>query len=367
MKGKAAVLVGVGGPFEIREYPLPEVEPDAILAKITMTSICGSDIHTFKGERPAFIASRENPKLIGHEAVGRVYRLGSNVKTDFTGQPLREGDRITFCYFSPCGHCWNCQNGLASCPNRLRFRGSPEEFPHFTATYAEYLYIRPGQWVYKVPDELSDEVVAPVNCALSTVSYALNELGIGFGASIVIQGAGGVGLSAIAVAKDMGASHIVAVEKNDERLKEAKNFGAEHLISLNEYPSAEDRIAKVMEITKGRGADLIVELTGLSEGIPEGIKMLTPGGTYLVVGMLSGTISFKGEIEATEFVFQGKKLMGCGNYKSWVIPKVLEFLVRNKTRYPFDRLISDKFKLEEIEDAMNFGAEGRGIRAAVVP
>jgi len=367
MKGKAAVLVGVGGPFEIREYPLPEVEPEAILVKIMMTSICGSDIHTYKGEVSTFIASKERPILYGHEAVGRVYRLGRNVKTDFVGNPLREGDRVTFCYFYPCGHCWNCLNGLALCPNRHRFRGSPEEFPHFTATYAEYYYLRPGQWVYKVPEELADEAVAPVNCALSAATYALSQVGIGFGNSIVVQGAGGVGLSAMAVAKDMGASQVIAVEKIVERLKVAKNFGADHLIGLEEYPTAEERIAKVKDLTKGRGADLVIELMGVPEGISEGIKMLTPGGTYLLVGMISGKIAFKGDLDATEFTYQGKKLWGSALYKSWVIPKVLDFLVRTKNKYPFDKLISAKFKLEEIEKAMKLGAEGKAIRAGVVP
>lgn len=95
--------------------------------------------------------------------------------------------------------------------------------------------------------------------------------------------------------------------------------------------------------------------------------MPTPGGTYLVVGMLSGSIAFKGELDATEFSFQGKKLWGCATYKPWVIPKVLDFMVRTKNRYPFDKLISDKFKLEEIEKAMKLGAEGKVIRAALVP
>lgn len=367
MKGKAALLVGVGGPFEIREFPLPEVEPGAILVKISMSSICGSDIHIYKGERPAFIASKENPILFGHEAVGRVYRLGRDVKTDFTGNPLREGDRVTFSYFNPCGHCWNCMNGLAACPNRHRFRKAPEEFPHFTATYGEYYYLRPGQWVYKVPEELSDEAVAPVNCALSTVTYALSQVGIGFGGSIVVQGAGGLGLSAMAVAKDMGAAEVIAVERVAERLNMAKSFGADHLIGLDKYPTAEERIKKVIEITKGRGVDLVVELMGGPEGIPEGIKMLTPGGTYLLVGMISGKIAFKGEIDGAEFSFQGKKLWGCATYKPWVIPKVLDFMVRTKAKYPFDKLISHKFKLEDIEKALNLGAEGKVIRAAIAP
>jgi D-arabinose 1-dehydrogenase-like Zn-dependent alcohol dehydrogenase len=174
------VLIGPGGPFEIREYPIPEVEPEAILAKITMASICGSDVHTFKGERPEILGTKPSPRLLGHEAVSTVYRLGRNVKTDEVGRPLREGDRKTFCYFSPCGHCWNCLNGLAQRPNKLRFRTSPEEYPYFIAAFAEYWYLSAEQWVYKVPDEPSDEAVAPVNRALSTVTYALSQVGIGF-------------------------------------------------------------------------------------------------------------------------------------------------------------------------------------------
>jgi Zn-dependent alcohol dehydrogenase len=209
--------------------------------------------------------------------------------------------------------------------------------------------------------------VAPVNCALSAATYALSQVGIGFGNSIVVQGAGGVGLSAMAVAKDMGASQVIAVEKIVERIKVAKNFGADHLICLEEYPTAEERIAKVKDLTKGRGADLVIELMGGPEGISEGIKMLTPGGTYLLVGMISGKIAFKGDLDGTEFTYQGKKLWGSALYKSWVIPKVLDFLLRTKNKYPFDKLISDKFKLEEIEKAMKLGAEGKAIRAAVVP
>lgn len=367
MKGKAAVLMGPGGPFEIREYPIPEVEPDAILAKITMASICGSDIHTFKGERPEILGAKPSPRLLGHEAVGTVYRLGRNVKTDLVGKPLREGDRITFCYFSPCGRCWNCLNGLAQCPNRLRFRTPLGEYPYFTAGFAEYWYLRPEQWVYKVPDELSDEAVAPANCALSTVTQALSQVGIGLGASVVVQGAGGLGLSAMAVAKDMGAAQVIAVEKIEERLKLAKDFGADHLINLNKYSSADERVEKIKEITGGRGVDLVVELTGGQQGIAEGIKMLTPGGTYLLVGMISGKITFEGGIDPREFVFQGKKFLGSANYRSWAIPKVLDFLVRTKNKFPFDKLVSHKFPLEKINEAMKLSVEGKVARAAIAP
>lgn len=367
MKGKAAVLLDVGGPFEIREYPLPDVEPGAILARVIMSPVCGSDVHVFKGEHALQKISKGNPRLLGHEAIARVFRLGRDVKTDYLGRPLREGDRITASIIQPCGQCSTCLSGLAQCLNRFRFKTSPEEFPHFSGTFAEYYYIRPGQWVYKVPEGLSDEAVAPVNCALSTVTYALSQVGIGFGASIVIQGAGGLGISAAALSKDMGAAHVIVVEKNLERLKVARDFGADEVIGMEQYPSAEERVAKVRELTGGRGVELVIELTGNPDGIPEGMKMLGPGGTYLLVGMVSGKITFKGEMDSSEFVFQSKKLWGCASYRPWVIPKVFDFLLRTKDRYPFDKLISHKFGLGEIERAMKLADEGKVTRAAIVP
>lgn len=367
MKGKLAVLKNVGGPFEIREYPLPEVEPDAVLAKIIMTPICGSDVHVFKGEHTVNRIIHGGPKVMGHEAVASVYRLGRNVKTDFFGRPLHEGDRITFAYFVPCGKCPTCLAGLAQCSNRFRFKTPPDEFPHFSGTFGEYYYLRPGQWIYKVPDGLSDETVAPANCALSTVTYALSQVRIGFGATIVIQGAGGLGLAAAAIAKDMGAASVIIIDKNRDRLNVAKDFGADHVINLEDYSSVDERISRTKELNGEKGVDLILEVMGGSEGIPEGFKMLAPGGTYLLVGMVSGKISSAGEIDSNEFVFQGKKLMGSGNYGSWVIPKVLDFLMRTRDVYPFDKLISHKFPLQEIDQAMKLAVEGKVTRLALTP
>jgi threonine dehydrogenase-like Zn-dependent dehydrogenase len=170
----------------------------------------------------------------------------------------------------------------------------------------------------------------------------------------------------MAVSKDMGASQVITVEKIEERLKLAKDFGADHLISLNKYSSAEERVDRIKEITGGRGVDPVMELTGGQQGIAEGIKMLTPGGTYLLIGMISGKITFEGGIDPREFVFQGKKFLGSANYRPWTIPKVSDFLVRTKDKYPFDKLISHKFPLEKINDAMKIAIEGKTARAAVV-
>src|SRR5439155_13067199 len=120
------------------------------------------------------------------------------------------------------------------CPNRnLGRRSGWDEFPHFHGPYAEYYYLRPNHFVFKVPDDLSDALVAPANCALSEVIYGWQQAGLRFGDTVAIQGAGGLGLNAAAVAKDMGAGRVIVIDRLAARLELARRFGADEVIDAN--------------------------------------------------------------------------------------------------------------------------------------
>jgi L-iditol 2-dehydrogenase len=193
--GKAAVFFGPRKPFQIRELPLPEVEPDAVLIRVSLANVCGSDLHFWRGDAPLRLP--EDGWLFGHEMTGRVARLGVRVKTDSLGRPLKEGDRVAYTYFYPCGRCHAClANAPAACPAKIERPLGPSQFPHFHGAFAEYYYLRPRGAIFVVPDALSDELVAPVNCALSQVIFGLEKAGLAFGAAVVIQGAGGLGIQA---------------------------------------------------------------------------------------------------------------------------------------------------------------------------
>ena len=130
MQGRVAVLREYGGEFELREYPVPEVEPGAILVKLTRAGVCGSDLHIWRGEMKDVYGTAPKDLTFGHEMCGHVERLGAGVTTDSNGQPLQEGDRITFAYFFPCGRCPVClQDELGSCPRKARANGSPAHHP----------------------------------------------------------------------------------------------------------------------------------------------------------------------------------------------------------------------------------------------
>jgi threonine dehydrogenase-like Zn-dependent dehydrogenase len=367
--GKAAVFFAPGKPFEIREVTVPDVEPDAVLVKVSLANICGSDLHFWRGDAPLRIS--EDGWIYGHEMTGRVAKLGSRVKTDSLGRELREGDRVAYTYFVSCGRCPSCLNNQpAACPNKIGRPLGPSTFPHFHGAFAEYYYLRPGGHVFKVPDELTDEMVSPVNCALSQVLFGLHQAGFRFGGTIVIQGAGGLGVQAAAVAKDMGAATIIVVDQVAERLSLAKAFGADHTINLKEVPERKDRVALVRKLTGGAGADVACDFVGFPQVIPEGIEMLGPGGTYLEIGTISRGATI--ELEPAQLVWGAKRIVGVIMYDPWVIPRALDFLVRNRTRFAFDRLISNKYPLERINEA--FAASewhgrdaGTITRAALVP
>jgi threonine dehydrogenase-like Zn-dependent dehydrogenase len=367
--GKAALFFGPGKPFEIRQLALPEVEPEAVLIRVSLANVCGSDLHFWRGD--AALKLPTDGWIFGHEMMGRVARLGAKVKTDSLGRPLREGDRVAYTYFYPCGRCYACLNKEpASCPAKIERPRGPGEFPYFNGAFAEYYYLRPGGHLFKVPDELSDALVSPVNCALSQVIYGLHQAGLRFGGSVVIQGAGGLGIQAAAVAKDMGAATVIVIDQIPGRLELARAFGADHTINLKDVTERKDRVHLVRTYTGGAGADVACDFVGFPQVIPEGLEMLRTGGTYLEIGTISR--GAKVELEPAQLVWGAKKIVGVIMYDAWVIPRALDFLVRNRTRWPFDRLVSHTYPLEQIDKAFAdsewHGRETTTItRAALIP
>ena len=363
MRGRI-VAFAQPGQFQTHEIQVPDPEPGAILVRVSMAGICGSDLHVWRGEIPnAGMAA-------GHEMVGRVARLGAGVTTDSLGRPLREGDRITYPYFYPCRRCPVCLRGdFAACPNE-RARRPVEEAPFFTGAYADYYYLRPGHHVFAVPDELSDEMVTPVNCALAQVIYALERAGLRTGDAFVTQGAGGLGLNAIAVARSMGARPIIAIDGLPGRLDLARRFGADETILLGDFPAAPDRIERVRSLTGGYGADVVADFVGMAAVLPEGVQMVRNGGAYLEVGNISPAdeVAFRPNL----LVRTNKRIVGVLHYNPWAIPVALDFLIRERHSYPFHEIISHRFPLAEIDAAFEqcewSGRDGCGVvRGVLVP
>src|SRR5919198_4021281 len=349
MQGRVAVLREYGGEFELREYPVPEVESGAILIRLTRAGVCGSDLHIWRGEMKEVYGSPPRDLTFGHEMCGRVERLGAGLTVDAAGQPLREGDRVTFLYFFPCGRCPVClRDEMGSCPRKERANRVAGTPPYFNNAFGDYYYLRPGGFVFRIPDEVSDNVATPANCALAQVIYGLTRAGLRAGDSIVIQGAGGLGLNAVAVARDMGADRIIVVDRVAARLELARAFGADHALSLDEVSTPERRIQAVMDLTGGFGADVVADFVGYPEVVPEGLRMLRGGGCYLEIGSIAPGNVFS--YDATALVRGNARIVATSNYSPWALADALAFLRRNVRRFPFERVVSHVFPLERISE-----------------
>lgn len=372
--GRAAVFLPEQRTFELRDLPVPDVEPGAVLVRITLANICGSDLHHWRGEMRSRGPVSPAGVVLGHEGAGRVAALGAGVATDSLGRPLKEGDRVVFTYFFPCGHCYACLDDHPNmCPHRFTRFGprGPDQPPYFTGTYAEYYYLRPGGSVFRVPDDLSDDLVAPVNCALAQVMYGLGESGFRYGDTVVIQGAGGLGLNAAAVARDMGAGRVIVIDRVPARLALAQRFGADAVVDASALPTPEERSAQVLKLTDGAGAHVVLDVVGVPQVIPEGLEMLRQGGTYVEIGGIWPTSV---TLDPSTIVFGNRRLLGMSHYHPRTLPVALAFLQRTKDRYPFDQLLSHHFPLEQVNEAFaqaewarTSGDPSTVVRAALVP
>ena len=336
--------------FELTELPTPEVEPGGILVEIRSAGICGSDLHYWRGEMKPMLRGKPGPVILGHEMTGVVHTLGQGVATDSLGQPLREGERVAYTYFFPCRRCYVCMRGeLNHCPDRFRFRASIEEYPYCSGGYADYFYLPPGHFVFKVPDELSDEAVVPANCAVSQVIYALRQTGPHIGDSVVVQGAGGLGIYAAAAAREMGAGRVISIDGIVKRLELAGQCGADHTININEYSTPASRVERVRELTQGRGADVVLEVVGYPEVVPEGLEMLRRGGTFVEIGNI-GANSFV-NLDMSKILWGVTRIIPTVHYDPYILPVALDFLVRTRDRYPLSEVMSHQFPLERIREA----------------
>jgi D-arabinose 1-dehydrogenase-like Zn-dependent alcohol dehydrogenase len=346
---RAAVIRAFGAPIAVEEVPVPrEIEPGALLTRIDMCSICGTDVHLWQGSLSAKV---ELPVILGHEMVGRIAAMGAGATRDSVGQPLRIGDRITWTHTS-CGSCFFCTVAQepSLCANALRYMYERmDRPPYLLGGFAEYGYVLPDAGRIRVPDDVSNELASLSSCALRSVMNAFDALGaVSHTDVVLIQGAGPLGLLATAVARVTGARRVITIGAPDARLAIASEFGADETISV-ERTSAEARCDHVRSLTGGRGADIVMEFTGNPAAFNEGLDMIRRGGRYVVVGQLgTGTTSFRPAL----IVSKQLRILGSISGRAKAYWKALEFLSAHRATFVFERMISNRYSLDEVNTAM---------------
>jgi threonine dehydrogenase-like Zn-dependent dehydrogenase len=362
---RASVLEHFKTSLAMREFPVPvRLQPGAALIRTEMAGVCGTDVHLWKGELPIKL-----PVILGHETVGRVEALGDGLETDWSGQPLAVGDRVTWHPGVSCGACYYCaeKNVPTRCLSRRAYGVSQpcDAGPHFYGGYAELHCLKPRTTIFKLPENLPTAAVIGAGCALNTAIHGVERTGIAWRDTVVVQGAGPVGISALAVAKSSGAGRVIVIGAPKNRLEMAKQFGADHVIDIDEARTSAERIGAVRDLTRGFGADVVLECVGLPSAVVEGMEMCRDGGKYLVLGHYCDA----GPTPMNPHVITRKQLSVFGSWSSEPrhMKMALEFLGATQNQFPFAEMVSHRFSLDQTNEALAASAAGLSTKSAIVP
>ncbi|MGB8593671.1 MAG: zinc-binding dehydrogenase [Candidatus Acidiferrales bacterium] len=364
MTSRAAVLTKYDAPLQLTEFPLPSaLEPGAALVRITLTGVCGTDVHLWHGQLPLSL-----PVILGHESVGVIEQIGPGRIEDWEGRPLARGQRITWSSSITCGMCYYCR--VTKQPTRCLKRKAYgisyvcTEPPHLLGGYAEHIYLRPGTSIFALPETLTTEAVVGAGCALATSIHGLERMGIEWQDTVVIQGSGPVGLACLALVRDRGAGKTIVIGGPAHRIELAKRFGADHCIDVTQTLPA-DRKKLVMDMTEGFGADTVLECVGIPQAVEEGLELCRDGARYLVLGHYgnAGTIPFNPHVVTRKQMVLG----GSWGFEPRHTDAGLRFLSRTRDRFPFENLIGKPFTLDQANEALQATAHWQTGKSAIAP
>jgi threonine dehydrogenase-like Zn-dependent dehydrogenase len=362
--GKIAVVTDVNT-VEVREYPVPDAADDGLVIKIETCSICGSDKFNLTS-KPA------GPRPIGHEFVGRIVSIGANANQTihcFNGQ-LALGDRIVVYPHVTCGGCEICLtygNGNCICQNDWMYGGKkldpkkklnsiPSEYPYFKGGFAEYVYIVPNTFVWKVPDDMPSTVAVlldPCAVAMRAVEQTMTTIGaLDEGTSVtsraLIIGAGPIGIMAGMILRTMGVEQLLFTDFNDQKLGNAKEIsGADDVVNLSGL-TLEEKIAKVKDVTSG-GPNIIIAAANSPTAAYEGLQMIRPLGTYVEIGAINKGASPDGPVLANNILFKKNAHITSVVANTPTCFNRSFSMLKRWRQLPFQRLITHEFnRLEDL-------------------
>jgi len=352
------------GRMVMREFPLPKIGSQEGLLKVDMVGVCGSDVGMYRGK--ATRAPRPYPIIMGHEIFGTISEIGEEASKK---RDLKVGDRAIVEYAFGCGECLYCTSGdYIQCESFLTYGSmiSCKERPHLWGAYSQYLYLPLRAMVHKVREDLLPEIGVLICAVLGNGIRWLRTMGgISIGDTVVIQGPGQQGLAGVIVAKESGAGKVIltGMRKDRARFELAKEFGADEIINVEET----DPVERVREITGGKMADLVMDVTGNPKGAVTAIDLVKKKGTVILPGLYG--MDKEIPLVLDKIVFKEVKIQGVysHDFRS-VIPAIH---LAESGKYPLEKMVTHRFPLEEAEKAVKVvGGEVEGeepIKVVIVP
>ncbi|GAA2361002.1 alcohol dehydrogenase catalytic domain-containing protein [Saccharopolyspora halophila] len=339
---------GVGGPFTVVESPLPgQLRTGEVLVEIEMATVCGSDLHSVTGGRPA-----PSPGVLGHEQVGRVVEVGPDEPQCLDGTPVAPGLRVVWSVTASCQSCTRCRADLPQKCLHLRKYGHEtwDEQSPLRGGFATHCLLLPGTAIAAVDEGLPAEVAAPISCATATVAAVVGAAGpIGPGTRALVNGAGMLGQTAVAMLAASGAE-VLAIDPHARRREQALRFGA---VEARPVGSA---IAET---------DVALELSGAPDAVQSCVDSLAVGGVAVLAGSVSPGPAAR--LDPEQLVRGLHRVVGVHNYHPRDLRTAVEFSTENHRARPFAELVAGRYRLDELESAFAAARRGEVPRQAIVP
>lgn len=327
----AAVWRGESG-IRLESIDVPPLSGGDALVRVRLATLCGSDRHTVLGHR-----QQPFPSILGHETVGEIVATGAGVARSVGGDSLAVGDRVIWSVTLPCGSCDRCARGMSAKCRTVRKAGHEALTSSWALSggYAEHALLPAGLPIAVVPAGLPDSVAAPAARATATVMAAARQVPRLHGATVVVVGAGMLGLTALSLARSRDAARVIAIDPSDERRMLALRFGA---------TDAASAILNLGDVD----IDVLFDFAGAIDPIRSGMERLAVGGTLVLAGSVSPTEPLA--LDPERIVRNLWRIVGVHNYEPGDLVDALAFL--ETSDHPWHELVADPARLAEVENLL---------------
>jgi threonine dehydrogenase-like Zn-dependent dehydrogenase len=356
MKTTRAVLRQYAAPLEIEEAELPSPLAGEVLVRIRAAGVCGSDLHIASGRDPRI----RLPLVLGHEGVGAIIET-PGARDDVFGRLLSAGDLIIWDRGIVCGKCYYCtvRRQAFLCPHRQVYGISRD------GCYSTHLVLAAHTRIIKLPADADAAVLVAAACSGATAAHALGYVSLTEEDTVVVQGPGPLGMFAVALAHHRGAGHVVCIgtERSRKRLELARDFGADYIMTTD-GSTLDERIASIRKLRGGFGPRVVIDCAGTSSAFADGIEMVAPGGIYLLPGVAAPLP------DASLRLYEHVSRKNVALHGVWVndtshLVQAVELVLSG--RYPFERLVTHRFPLAQVNEALRAVESRAALKAVLEP
>ena len=359
----AAVMPAPHVPVEIREFAEPDLPVGGALLRTALSEVCGTDVHLWHGR----LSGVPYPIIPGHVTTGTLDAVRGSLH-DVEGGVLNEGDRVAFFdVHRTCGRCLACTapRTPTRCASRRVYGITDSATEGLFGGWAQKVYLEPGVVVAKLPEGVSFESYIGGGCGLLTAVHIIERSKIMLGDTVVVQGAGAVGMSAAALARVSGAGHVIVIGAPQSRLDLSLQMGADAVINID-TTTPEERLEQVLARTGGLGADVVIEAAGSARAFEEGVRLARNGGAYVIAGHYTNVGD--STINAHEHINRKHlDIRGCWGSEVGHFLRALRALDRYHQDIPWHLIGAQRFGLKAINEALAVAASMEIPKALVDP